>query len=79
MVSGSQEAMTVARESHVRVSQLWNYAVPRRARLPVLVIGFAAAYFLAAKLGIATSLPLQGIVIIWPPNASCLPRFLLRA
>lgn len=36
---------------------------------PAFLIGFAALYFLAAKLGIATSLPPEGIVILWPPNA----------
>ena len=44
----------------------------RRVGGPLLaawVVGFAVLYFLAAKLGIATSLPPQGIVTIWPPNA----------
>ena len=33
------------------------------------IFGYALAYFFAAKVGIATSLPPQGIVILWPPNA----------
>jgi two-component sensor histidine kinase len=37
--------------------------------LPALVAGFALLYFLAAKLGIATSLPPEGIVVVWPANA----------
>ena len=40
-----------------------------RARRPFFVAGFCLAYFLAAKLGIATSLPPEGIVVLWPPNA----------
>ena len=40
------------------------------------VVGFAVLYFLAAKLGIATSLPPQGIVTIWPPNAIILVALL---
>jgi integral membrane sensor domain MASE1 len=37
--------------------------------MPVLLAAFCLAYFAAAKLGIASSLPPQGVVIIWPPNA----------
>lgn len=48
-----------------------------RLRFPVAVAGFCVAYFLAAKLGIATSLPPQGIVTIWPPNAIVLFALLL--
>lgn len=35
----------------------------------LFLLGFSLAYFLAAKVGIATSLPPQGIVVLWPPNA----------
>jgi two-component sensor histidine kinase/integral membrane sensor domain MASE1 len=46
----------------------------RRQEFPRLHVGaalliFALAYLLAAKLGTATSLPPEGIVILWPPNA----------
>lgn len=41
----------------------------RRVSFPAFAAGLFAAYFLAAKLGIATSLPPEGIVILWPPNA----------
>jgi two-component sensor histidine kinase len=41
----------------------------RPLRWLLFLSGFALAYFLAAKLGIATSLPPEGIVILWPPNA----------
>jgi two-component sensor histidine kinase len=37
--------------------------------LPFQIIIFSILYFLAAKLGVATSLPPEGIVIIWPANA----------
>lgn len=43
---------------------------------PLFPLGFALAYFLAAKLGIATSLPPEGIVILWPPNAVVLAALL---
>src|SRR5215207_3622329 len=43
---------------------------------PLLLAAFALAYFLAAKLGIATSLPPDGIVILWPPNAIVLAALL---
>ena len=45
-------------------------------RLPTHLLGFAALYFLAAKIGIATQLPPEGIVIIWPPNAIVLVTLL---
>ena len=41
----------------------------RSSRLPLLLLGFCLSYLLAAKLGIATSMPPEGIVILWPPNA----------
>jgi two-component sensor histidine kinase/integral membrane sensor domain MASE1 len=41
----------------------------QQLRSPLFLVGFSLAYFLAAKLGIATSLPPEGIVILWPPNA----------
>src|SRR5688500_16001979 len=44
--------------------------------LPALVAGFALLYFLAAKLGIATSLPPEGIVVVWPANAIILVALL---
>ncbi len=47
-----------------------------RVRLAIFLLGFSLAYFLAAKLGIATSLPPQGIVILWPPNAIILVTLL---
>jgi two-component sensor histidine kinase/integral membrane sensor domain MASE1 len=50
----------------------------QRIRLPLFLATFSLAYFLAAKLGIATSMPPEGIVILWPPNAILLP-FLLSA
>lgn len=34
-----------------------------------VVVGGAIAYFVAAKVGVATSMPPSGIVIIWPANA----------
>ena len=43
--------------------------VTDKLRWPLFVLGYSIAYFLAAKLGIATSLPPEGIVILWPPNA----------
>ncbi|HUE45754.1 MAG TPA: MASE1 domain-containing protein [Aestuariivirgaceae bacterium] len=47
-----------------------------RVRLAIGLVCFSLAYFLAAKLGIATSLPPQGIVILWPPNAIVLVTLL---
>lgn len=37
--------------------------------LPLRLLVFSLSYFAAAKIGIATALPPEGIVIIWPPNA----------
>lgn len=63
--------MSLASESLRRSGSLVETAVSaaRRASFPALVVGFALAYFLAAKVGIAMSLPPEGIVILWPPNA----------
>ena len=47
-----------------------------RARLTIGLLGFSLAYFLAAQLGIATSLPPEGIVILWPANAIVLVTLL---
>ena len=44
--------------------------------LPFLC-GLAALYYVAAKLGISTSLPPEGIVAVWPPNAIVLAALLL--
>ena len=35
----------------------------------LLMLLFSLAYVLAAKLGTSTSLPPEGIAILWPPNA----------
>jgi two-component sensor histidine kinase/integral membrane sensor domain MASE1 len=48
----------------------------KHLRWPTFLLGFSLAYFLAAKLGIATSLPPEGIVILWPPNAIVLAALL---
>jgi two-component sensor histidine kinase/integral membrane sensor domain MASE1 len=53
--------------SAVGVKQLW---------WPLFLLGFALAYLVAARLGIATSLPPAGIVILWPPNAIVLAALL---
>lgn len=45
-------------------------------QLAAILLGFCLAYFFAAKLGIATSLPPEGIVILWPPNAIVLVTLL---
>lgn len=55
----------------------WISRVAQGAGLPVLLLVFSALYFLAAKLGIATSLPPEGVVIVWPPNAIVLAALLL--
>jgi two-component sensor histidine kinase/integral membrane sensor domain MASE1 len=47
----------------------WNSPLVRPSGLPLQLLVFSSLYFLAAKLGVATSLPPEGIVIIWPPNA----------
>lgn len=48
----------------------------RKLHTPLLLLGFALAYFLAARIGIATSMPPEGIVILWPPNAIVLAALL---
>lgn len=48
----------------------------RGLRAALLVLAFCAAYFLAARLGIATRLPPEGIVVVWPPNAIVLTALL---
>lgn len=57
--------------SPVRLSRVTAAWLPASgwAKLPLLLLGFSLAYFSAAKLGIATSLPPEGIVILWPANA----------
>ena len=54
-----------------RVSRLSaaTLSAATRAKHPLLLLSFCLAYFLAAKLGIATSLPPDGIVTLWPANA----------
>ncbi|HEV7277237.1 MAG TPA: MASE1 domain-containing protein [Devosiaceae bacterium] len=51
----------------------------RQAQLPLGLLGLALAYFLGAKLGIATSLPPAGIVVVWPPNAVLLIALLFTS
>jgi two-component sensor histidine kinase/integral membrane sensor domain MASE1 len=51
-------------------------AAAQRALFPLFVVGFAGAYFLAARIGIATALPPEGVVVIWPPNAIVLTALL---
>ena len=50
--------------------------VVKQLRWPLFLLGFALAYLVAARLGIATSLPPAGIVILWPPNAIVLAALL---
>lgn len=54
-----------------RVSRLTaaSLSAATRVKHPLLLLSFSLAYFLAAKLGIATSLPPDGIVTLWPANA----------
>jgi two-component sensor histidine kinase/integral membrane sensor domain MASE1 len=52
-----------------RAATRWRFPVVQWPRLPLYVAAFSVLYFLAAKLGIATSLPPEGIVTVWPPNA----------
>lgn len=51
-------------------------ATAQKALFPAFVLAFAGAYFLAAKIGIATALPPEGIVVVWPPNAIVLATLL---
>jgi two-component sensor histidine kinase/integral membrane sensor domain MASE1 len=46
-----------------------RFPAVRQPYLPFYVAAVSLLYFLAAKLGIATSLPPENIVTIWPPNA----------
>jgi two-component sensor histidine kinase/integral membrane sensor domain MASE1 len=46
-------------------------------RLPTIVVSFALAYFIAARLGILTAMPPDAITILWPPNAIVLGTLLL--
>ena len=48
----------------------------KQLRWPLILLGFPLAYFLAARLGISTSLPPAGIVVLWPPNAIVLAALL---
>jgi two-component sensor histidine kinase/integral membrane sensor domain MASE1 len=56
---------------------LWSSPAGHPYRAPLLVPIFGLVYFLAAKVGVATSLPPEGIVIIWPPNAIVLVTLLM--
>jgi two-component sensor histidine kinase/integral membrane sensor domain MASE1 len=40
-----------------------------RTRAAALLLAFALAFLLAARLGTATGMPPQGVVILWPANA----------
>ena len=46
-------------------------------RLPAIVVSFAFAYFIAAKVGILTAMPPDAITILWPANAIVLGTLLL--
>ena len=54
-----------------------SLAAATRVKLPLVLLSFSLTYFLAAKLGIATRLPPDGIVTLWPANAITL-AFLLH-
>jgi two-component sensor histidine kinase/integral membrane sensor domain MASE1 len=50
-------------------SRLFNAAVPDLRKPFMRLAVFSLAYYLAARLGILTALPPEGVVVIWPPNA----------
>jgi two-component sensor histidine kinase/integral membrane sensor domain MASE1 len=59
-----------------RSATSWQLPIADQSRLPLYLLVFSVLYFLAAKLGIATSLPPANIVTVWPPNAITLVTLL---
>jgi two-component sensor histidine kinase/integral membrane sensor domain MASE1 len=51
-------------------------ALPHLLKPSTTLVGFSLVYYLAAKLGIQTALPPEGVVVIWPPNAIVLVALL---
>ena len=61
--------MALLGEAGGTLRRSWALRPLSRPRLPLVISGYCLLYFLAAKVGIATSLPPEGVVVIWPPNA----------
>ena len=55
------------------------WALPHLLKPSMTLVSFSLAYYLAAKLGIQTALPPEGVVVIWPPNAIVLVALLSAA
>jgi two-component sensor histidine kinase/integral membrane sensor domain MASE1 len=58
-------------------SAWWTELAPGRFRLLLTLLAFSILYFIAALGGVATSLPPEGVVTIWPPNALVLVTLLM--
>lgn len=61
--------------SIARLTGSWARLHPT-ARVVAAAVGTGILYFLAARIGIATALPPEGIVILWPTNAILLGALL---